>query len=113
MSTTAIKRHWTRVAALGCIISGQPAEIAHAHGGSLLDRGILHAKGKKLARYDWLVLPLAPRFHRAEYGGLDADVRAWEKRYGTQAEHLDAVGRRLRLDLWALAGETQSYERAV
>ena len=113
MSTVAIKRHWTRVAALDCIICRGEAEIAHCHGGSLLDRGILHAKGKKLPRMDWLVLPLCPIHHRAEYGGLDGNVREWERFFGKQTAHLDQLGTVLGLDLWALAGETRSYERAL
>lgn len=103
-SSAAIKRHWSRVAALGCIITGKPAEICHCHGGSIVERmQEPHCKGKKLARYDWLVLPLTPELHRAEYGGLDADVHAFEHKYGSQASHLDRIAKLLGVDVWKLA----------
>ena len=38
MSSAAIRRHWTRVAAMGCVVCGGPAEIAHCHGGSIVER---------------------------------------------------------------------------
>jgi hypothetical protein len=89
------------LAGIGCIVHGGcPAQIAHAHNGSIRERmGEPKAKGKKLARYDWLVLPLCPALH-AE---LDANVLAWEAKYGTQAEWIDLLCHRLGRDLWALA----------
>ena len=50
MSTAAVRRYWDQVAALGCVICGGPAEIAHCHGGSITERmQEPKAKGKKLA----------------------------------------------------------------
>lgn len=104
MSTAAVKRFWTRAIDLGCVITGGPAEIAHCHSGSMVPIIGVKAKGKKLPQHDWLILPLDYRLHRQEYGGLDANVRAWEAKYGTQVSHLIALGKKLNLDLFALAG---------
>lgn len=66
MALAPVKRYWNKVAAMGCIITGGPAEIAHCHGGSLIEHGrsmgrdYQKAKGKKLAHMDWLVLPISP-----------------------------------------------------
>lgn len=106
-ATAAQKRYWNRAAALGCLICGGPAEIAHAHGGSIVERmQEPKAKGKKLQRYNWLVLPLCPTHHRI--GGpkdyaLDLDGMMWEIFYGTQASHIDHLCERFGIDLWALA----------
>lgn len=106
MATAAVKRYWTRLVEGGCIITGRPAEIAHCHGGSIVERmGEPKAKGKKLPRYDWLVLPLAPEYHRIGPYALDWCVEAWESRNGSQASHIDRLCERFGLDLWALANE--------
>lgn len=102
MPSAEIRRHWERVAALGCVVSGRPAELAHAHGGSLLDLGVTRAKGRKPS--DWLVIPLAPEFHRVEYKGLDYSPRIWEERYGTQVSYLDWISKQLGYDVFERAG---------
>jgi hypothetical protein len=64
-----------------------------------------HAKGKKIARFDWLVLPLCPRHGREQYvTGLDRNVRLWETLNGTQLGHLCAVAEHLGVNVWELAG---------
>ena len=106
MSSAAIKRYWSRVAALGCVICGGPAEIAHAHGGSIVERmQEPKAKGKKLERFDWLCLPLCPLHHRIGGTALDNGVRSWEAFYGTQASHIDRIAKKLGVDVWAKAKE--------
>lgn len=110
MSATAEqRRYWTKLVMLGCIVCGSPAEIAHAHSGSIRER--MHepkAKGKKLQRYNWLALPLCPPHHRDTYcNGLDRNVAAWESKYGTQAEHIDKLGALFGMDLWRLAGKPE------
>jgi hypothetical protein len=57
MSTAAAKRHMGRVAALGCVVC------------SLLclgdvDAEIHHIREGRIARSDWLVLPICPPHHR-------------------------------------------------
>ncbi len=107
MTTAAVRRYWGRLIADGCIITGGPAEIAHAHGGSIVERmQEPKAKGVKLPRYDWLVLPLCPELHRLGKLALDNDVKAWEEFYGSQAYHIDQLAARYDLPLWDLARKT-------
>ncbi len=99
-ATAAQKRLWTRIAALGCLICQRPAQIAHAHSGSVCERlQEPKAKGKKLQRMNFLVLPLCPYHHQ----WLDAGVRQWEIDYGPQAAYIDDLCVLLETDLWALA----------
>lgn len=111
MATVAVRRYWSLVAALGCIVCHAPAEIAHCHGGSMVPVMGPHAKGKKIARFDWLVLPLCPNHGREQFGGLDADVRAWEGRYGFQMMWLAALVLRLGVDIWTLSGTKEAKEK--
>lgn len=101
-----IRGYWDRIAAMGCILCGAPAEIAHCHGGSIVERmQEPKAKGRKLARYHWLVLPLCPSHGREPYpDALDTNVKAWEAKHGPQAEHLDALAQSTGVDVWARAG---------
>lgn len=101
MSTAAVRKHWTRVAALGCLICGSPAQIAHCHGPSLCERDprFLKPKGKKLPWQDWLVIPLAPLLHVE----MDCDPAYFAARYGTPAQLLDIVCAQLDVDVWAQA----------
>lgn len=115
MSTAAVRRYWTQVADVGCLICQQPAEIAHAHGGSIVERGVQigedysKAKGLKLAYMDWLVLPLCPNHHRLGSTALDRDVDAFERAYGPQAEFIDYLAVRFGLNLWQLARSRHSW----
>lgn len=115
MSTAAVRRYWTRVAALGCCICGGPAEIAHCHGGSIVERmKEPKAKGKKLARLDFLVLPLCPAHHRDTSPlGLDRNVAEWEAVYGEQARWIDRMSKQLGVDVWTLANEGRKAARSL
>ena len=104
MANAAQRRYWTRIVALGCLICGGPAEIAHCHGGSIAERGYTKAKGKKLRYMDWLVLPLCPRHGREPYPtGLDTNVERWERIYGSQVGHVCDLVTLTGVDVWALA----------
>ena len=105
MATAAVRKYWDKVAALGCVICGGPAEIAHAHGGSVRDKmQEPKAKGKKLPRLDWLVLPVCHWHHRdTSPCGLDRDVEQWESVYGTQVMWIDRIAAKLGVDVWELA----------
>lgn len=106
MSTAAVRRHWQRVVDLGCVVCGAPAEIAHCHGGSIVERMLEpKAKGKKLPRYDWLVLPLCPGHGRIGPLSLDANVDLWEQRNGSQTSFIDELSDELGIDLWEKANE--------
>lgn len=101
MSSAEIRRHWTRVAALGCLITRRPAVICHCHGPSLRERDprFLKPKGKKMPWGDWLVIPLAPELHWL----MDNDPAAFEQACGTPAQLLDIVAERTGVDVWARA----------
>jgi hypothetical protein len=100
-----IREFWSKVAAMGCIICGRPAQIAHCHGASIVEKmGEPKAKGKKLARYDWLVLPLCVWHHLDGDLALDKDPKGWEIVFGRQVDWIDVIASRLGLNLWKLAG---------
>ncbi len=106
MANATVLRYWSRLAKHGCLVCRRPAEIAHAHGGSIVERmQEPKAKGVKLDRYDWLVLPLCPKHHRtSEALALDLiGARAWELLFGRQDEWIDYLAALYGLDLWALA----------
>jgi len=103
MSTAEVRRYWSRVSELGCIVCGGPAGIHHPHGGSMKERGIHRSIGRKTS--DWLVIPLCPNHHVGQFG-IDSGgltVKQWEQRFGQQADHVDAVCEKLGVDVWARA----------
>lgn len=109
VSTAAVRRYWTQIAAMGCICCGSPAHIAHAHGESLivygrtLGRDYQKAKGKKLPYMDWLVLPICPRHHIEASDSLDKYPEAWEDRWGPVVYWLNIMVERTGVNIWALA----------
>lgn len=111
MPSAAIKEHWSRVAALGCIVSGyKPATIHHIHGGSVvLELGFEWQPGGAQKQNDWLVIPLAPEYHTGAWG-IDngtSNIRGvdeWEAAFGTQMEHLREVSYLLGYNVLEKAG---------
>ena len=103
-----VQEHWERVAAVGCVLSGMPATIHHCHGGSM--REFVH-KGLGQKTSDWLVIPLAPRYHTGELG-IDASlgVIEWEHRFGSQVGHLDDLCQELGVNVWKKAGIDREVE---
>lgn len=106
-----LSAHFNRVAAIGCCICGQPAQLHHATGGSMIERGVMRGMSQKVS--DWLVIPLCERHHTGRDGIHAIGVDAWEGRYGSQAGWVDHVGGLLELDLWTLAKEPKErkYKR--
>lgn len=99
-ATAAQKRFWGSLATLGCLICQRPAQIAHAHSGSVRERtNEVKAKGKKLQRMNWLCLPLCPACHTE----LDAGVVRFEAKHGTQAEMIDRLCELFNMPLWEMA----------
>ena len=83
-----------RVAELGCIICGAPAEIHHIGNGTM---------GKKASNFE--VIPLCHVHHRT--GGLGVAVhagrRTWEANHGTERELLEKTRQMIReqeIDAW-------------
>lgn len=105
VATAEIKRHWQRVADLGCIITGQPAEIAHCHAGSMKELGPEWQPGMAQKQSDWLVLPLCPRLHRWGPKSLDGgNPDEWELLWGTQMDLLRELSERLGYNVFERAG---------
>lgn len=104
MANAAQRRYWDRLVAMGCCLCGSPAEVAHCHGGSIVERlQEPKAKGVKLSYMDWLVLPLCPQHHRLGAVALDNDVARWEHVFDTQAGWIDYLIDRTGIDVWKLA----------
>jgi hypothetical protein len=112
VASVEIKAHWTRVAALRCLISTDTrVTLHHCHGGSMIGRGVMRMKGRKTS--DWLVIPIAARFHTGRYG-IDMgsmSVDRWERLFGTQAGMLDLVCARLGYDVWGRAASEWKSNR--
>ena len=64
--TAAEKRHFDRVAAMGCLVCGAPATIHHVTG--YADRP------GRFSRDHWLVTPLCPLHHQAVYDSASMPV---------------------------------------
>lgn len=108
--SVAIREHWTAVARLRCIITGQPAEIAHCHGGSISTvLGPHFRPGMAQRQNHWLVLPLSTYLHRGRYGLDTSSVEDWEAAYGLQVHLLEEVSHRLGYNVFERAG-VGSYE---
>lgn len=106
-ATAEIRRHWTRLTDMGCILTLGPAEIAHCHGGSMKTLGPAFQPGMAQKQNHWLVLPLSPRLHRIGPESLDGgSVEAWEAHWGTQIRLLKLVCQRVGYDVFELAGVT-------
>ena len=103
MANRAVKAYWSILVEDGCCICQRPATIAHCHGGSITERMGPKARGKKLPRMDYLVLPLCPDHAGEGPLGLDGGPLRWESRFGRQADWIDKLGERHYLGLWYLA----------
>lgn len=103
MSKAEVKRHWDRVARMGCCICGMPyPTIHHVHGGSVKH---LTQPGMGQKSSDWLVIPLDAKYHTGRYGIDGAmGVESWEKMFGAQLAFLDWVNARLPYDIYERAG---------
>lgn len=79
--TAEEKRHLNRVAQLGCLICGSPAQVHHI--GTHLGGGRDHQR----------VIPLCAMHHsQGIYGtSLHAGKKAFEAKFGTEEELLDQV----------------------
>lgn len=102
-------KHFASLLDMPCIVTGQLGVTRHhIVGGSVVAR--LGVRGN-LKHSDWLALPLLPDLHQGE-NGIHNGVEAWEAKYGTQVSLIDQLGKRLGLDLWALARLEAEQARA-
>ncbi len=107
MASLPIRRYWYQVTARGCAVHGPDcaAEVAHVAGRPSIVARTKEpkAKGKKLARLDWLVIPLCPYLHRWAPDALDMNPRLFESRYGSVADMIDRQAAALGVDIWTLS----------
>lgn len=100
----AIKAYWSKVASLGCIVTGRidSVTIHHVHGGSI--RGVV-PRGRGV-KEDWMVIPIHASLHTAGPTAIDGafGVLAWEDMYGTQLHFLLEVMRRTGVDPFKKSG---------
>lgn len=100
-ATTAQRKRWELVRALGCIAYIKPAK-AHLFGGHVgycgcpaeIHHCFTQSGGRK--QHD-LVIPLCSRHHRHQGEGVSFHPfwKTWEKIYGTESVLLSAVAARL------------------
>ncbi len=81
----AQRERWSKIADLGCLLCGGPAEIHHCFTG---------AGGRK--NHD-KVIPLCPEHHRGKNGidGRYISKKQWQAIYGTEQELLDRLEKML------------------
>jgi len=106
-----IEDHWNLVASMRCVVSGDPkVTLHHCKGGSM--RQVLGCagnpgKGQKVS--DWLVIPLAWRYHTGDFGvdtgqGAYKTKEQWEVAFGSQVDFLVRVSRHCGYNVFAKAG---------
>ena len=99
------------VAEHGCVICGSPeVQLHHLRGGSAADAGILSGLARKSS--DWLILPLAARFHTGKEGIHVIGVRSWEGLYGTQISLYSVVCEQLGIDGWKRMSNAEATQKA-
>lgn len=93
------KAHRQNVAALGCLITGRPAQACHVNFG----------KGMGIKACDSLCFPLCPELHaKHDQGGMPRQER-WKREW----EYVDATRAKLiRKGLWTAEIEAH-YQRAI
>lgn len=79
-----------RVAALGCCICGQPAQVHHVRGGSVTG---IASMGRKSP--DALSIPLCHNHHQGRSGIHTLGVRTFEATFGDQADMVAATQKKL------------------
>lgn len=97
---STLKKYVSRVAELGCIICGRPAEIHHV---PPLRRPRGCSGGPH--RDDRYILPLCEEHHRLGPMAVHGGREVFEANYGTEAELLKVVEKRLESSIWVKVTE--------
>jgi hypothetical protein len=92
-----------------CVVSQYPTvTLHHCHGGSM--RTMPDGQpGMGERSNPFYQIPLWAKYHVGEFGidtgmGEIKSVEQWEKRFGTQVQHLEEVNEALDYDIWGQAG---------
>jgi len=113
MPSAETKKHWDRVAGLQCLLTEQPATIAHCHGGSIIDElGYEWQPALARKQNDWLVIPLSKELHQGDWGldTMKAGPRGWEAEFYRQTILLEWVSHLLGYDVFERAGYDRKFE---
>ena len=103
-----IKQHHDAVRDLGCCVShtDQGVTLHHCLGGSVISYfGYPENPGMGQRQNDWLVIPIAAKYHVGDYG-IDAGmgVPSWEVLFGSQVYWLCWVNEQLDYNIFDMAG---------
>lgn len=96
-----------------CVVSRSPfITLHHCHGGSVKQLGWHVGIGQK--QNPFLQIPLQAKYHVGDCG-IDSGigVETWEKRFGTQQEHLTWVNDQLPYNLFAQAVQWEERNRST
>lgn len=74
--TAAQKRFWDEITAMGCLITGAPAEVDHCAGASAVQDGIHIGQ--------WWVIALSPGVHRQDAINRTTNRKEFAQRYGSR-----------------------------
>lgn len=103
-----VKDHWANVRALGCCVSKSNVYVTlhHCHGGSMIDYfGDDGRAGMALKMSDYLVIPLAVKYHVNQFGvDSGVGVRTWERMFAKQVYYLHWVNHQLPYCIFDAAG---------
>lgn len=101
-----IRFHMNRVAALGCLVSGEAATLHHVTG--YADRM------GRIARSDRLIVPLAPRYHLIQHGPRESvEALGHQGFFITYGIDLFAISNRLWTETEALWEQTHGGRRGT
>lgn len=105
----SVSRHEKNLRQMHCVVSKHPwVTLHHCHGGSM--RTMPDGKpGTGQRANPFYQIPLHAKYHVGEFGidtgmGEIKSVEQWEKRFGTQVQHLEETNEALDYDIWAQAG---------
>lgn len=97
-----IRRHWGKIADMGCIVCGmRPATIHHAHSRELSSMGFSPGVAQKQSH--WLCIPLCVPHHVGDHGVDRIGVETWEATFGSQVDLLRTVQEVVGYDIFKLA----------
>lgn len=107
----SVSQHEKNLRELRCVVSHNPqVTLHHCHGGSVKAAGWHVGMGQK--QNPFLQIPLKDVYHIGDFG-IDSGygVESWEKQFGTQMEHLEAVNQQLPYDIWSEAKAWEGEHR--
>lgn len=78
-ATKAEREYMSKIASLGCIICGSPAEVHHVRNNT--------GMGVRPSHFD--TIPLCPNHHRGAEGIHTIGKKTWQKKYGYEVDMIE------------------------